>query len=230
MIKAILFDFNGVIVNDEPLHMKAFQEVFGGRGIEITQQHYLTMLGMDDRTFTRAVIEHAGQKPGADEVEAVLSEKGKLYQQMIATDLPMFDGVVNFVKSCSNKFTMGIVSMARRADIEAILKRAGLSDCFDAIVSAEDVTRCKPDPQGYKKGFVAVDAAHAAKGNRPICEHECLVVEDSPPGVEAAKTVGLKVLAVSNTVGAAPLREAGALMVTNSLADWTPEAVAGAFR
>jgi HAD superfamily hydrolase (TIGR01509 family) len=230
-IKSILFDFNGVIVNDEPLHMKAFQEIFGEQGIVLTEEGYYSQLGADDRTFIEETFRRAGKAASAGEVEAVRSMKSEKYQALIADEIPLFPGADNFVRSCANYFALGIVSMAPRGEIEEILTRLDLRKCFSLIVSAEDVDRPKPDPRCYKLGFVGIDNFRINNLNfPPMSNGECLAIEDSPTGVEAAKGAALKTLGVTNTVPAHGLRSAGADMVTYSLEDWTPMAVEGAFR
>jgi beta-phosphoglucomutase-like phosphatase (HAD superfamily) len=230
-IQSILFDFNGVIVNDEPLHMQAYREVFGARGIEISDDEYFSLLGADDMTFVRTIFERAGRQAGPAEIEEARAEKSEKYHGLIAGEIPLFDGAENFIKSCAHYFALGIVSMAPRAEIEDILRRARLRDCFSLIVSAEDVPRPKPDPLCYKLGFVRLDDIRCTQQGRfPMSNGECLAIEDSPPGIRAARGAMLPTLAVTNTVPEKNLRDAGADVVTCSLVDWTPEAVSGAFR
>lgn len=231
MIKSILFDFNGVIVNDEPLHKQAFREVFGERGIEISDEDYNALLGADNESFTVRTFERAGKEADAAEIGEVITKKSEAYNKLIADEIPLFPGAENFVRSCANYFALGIVSMAPRAEIESILKRLDLRKCFSLIVSAEDVDIPKPNPRCYKIGFVGIDDYRISTLDYPpMSNGECLAIEDSPPGVEAAKGAVLKTLAVTNTVSADELREAGADVVTYSLEDWTPMAVEGAFR
>lgn len=231
MIKSILFDFNGVIVDDEPLHMKAYQETFGGRGIELTEENYLALLGADDKMFIRKTFERVGQSASEEDLAAVRAEKTEKYFELIKNEIPLFPGAENFVKSCANYFTLGIVSMATRAEIEHILERVNLRQCFSLIVSAEDVDIPKPHPRCYKLGFVGIDNFRSNfLSEPPMGNGECLAIEDSPPGVVAARGAFLKTLAVSNTVTADKLRQAGADIVTGTLEDWTPMSVEGAFR
>ncbi len=230
-IKSILFDFNGVIIDDEPIHMQVYRETFGALGIEISDAEYFSLLGADDDTFIRTTFERAGKNASAGEMEKVRAEKTEKYRALIAGDIPLFPGVENFVRSCAHYFALGIVSMAPRAEIEDILKRAGLRECFSLIVSSEDVDQPKPHPRCYKLGFVGIDNYRIETlGEAPMSNGECLAIEDSPPGVEAARGALLATLALTNTVPEADLRAAGADIVTGSLVDWTPESVEGAFR
>jgi beta-phosphoglucomutase-like phosphatase (HAD superfamily) len=119
--------------------------------------------------------------------------------------------------------------MARRVEIDHVLERAGLGQVFDAIVSAEDVGACKPDPACYNRGFLLLDEARRKDGRLNISPHECLVIEDSPPGIQSAREAGMKTLGVTNTVKDEALRAAGADIVTHSLADWTVDAIRHVF-
>jgi beta-phosphoglucomutase-like phosphatase (HAD superfamily) len=231
MIKSILFDFNGVIVDDEPLHMKAYQEVFGAQDISLTEENYLALLGADDKTFIGKTFERVGKTASAEDVESVRVAKYEKYTELISGEIPLFPGAENFVRSCANYFTLGIVSMASRAEIEDILHRTNLRKCFSLIVSAEDVDMPKPNPRCYKLGFVGIDNFRSnSLGEPPMGNGECLAIEDSPPGVAAARGAALKTLAVTNTVPAGALHAAGADIVTHTLEDWTPMSVDGAFR
>ena len=225
MIKAILMDFNGVIIDDEPLQMRAYQEILKSEGIDLTEENYYECLGMDDRTFIETAYKRSGKEFTADKITEINDAKTANWREIVDEDIPLFEGVENFVKKMSKDFALGIVSMARRGEIEYILEKTGLLGHFSAIVSAEDVTICKPDPECYVKGFSIVDAIRTSRGHHPITHGECLVVEDSPPGIVAGKRAGLKTLGITNTVSAEKLREAGADAVSKNLNDWMPDAV-----
>lgn len=225
MIKAILFDFNGVIIDDEPVQMKAYQEILKDEGIDLTEEDYYSCLGMDDKTFIIAAFERAGKTVDANKVLEITLAKSNRWRDKVSDNLPLFDGAENFIRKMAKEFTLGIVSMARREEIEYVLERANLKKCFSAIVSAEDVSAPKPNPECYRLGFRYVDAAHTAHKHLPITHDECLVIEDSPPGILAAKRADLKTLAVTNTVSEAQMREAGADAIAKNLDDWMPESV-----
>lgn len=229
MIQAILFDFNGVIINDEPLQMKAYQEALLPEGIALTEEDYYSALGYDDVKFLRATYERAG-KPDElteDKLRELLARKSERHRALVdENNLPLFPGVVTLIKACANNgYTLGVVSMARRPEIDYALGRAGVLDLFSAIVSAEEVTACKPDPQCYRLAFRRADEAHTRRGNHALAPNECLVIEDAPPGVLVARRAGMRVLGVTNTVSAQALRDAGAEVVTPSLADWTTDSI-----
>jgi len=225
MIKAIFFDFNGVIIDDETIQMKAYQQVLRGHDIELTEEWYFDALGMDDRTFVRAMFERA-KKPLTDAVlESVLGEKTDAHRKAIEDQLPLFPGVLTLLKTTARHFSLGLVSMASLGEIGYIFERAGLSPFFSVVVSAEDVSVCKPAPDCYLKGLEKLNEKRLADGKKALAASECLAIEDSPPGIESARAAGLRTLAVTNTVSDSALRSAGAEVVTKDLADWTVDAV-----
>src|SRR5215210_7767157 len=124
MIKAIFFDFNGVIIDDEPLQLKVLQEVVGAEGVALTEGDYYECLGMDDLTFVRAAFERAGREHTDGSVARVLEGKTKQHRELIADELPLFPGVVTFTKSLARRYPLAVASMASREDIEYVLERA----------------------------------------------------------------------------------------------------------
>ncbi len=225
MIKAIFFDFNGVIIDDETIQMKAYQEVLRGHDIELTEEWYFDALGMDDRTFVRAMFERA-KKPLNDAVwQSVLEEKTGRHRTMIEDELPIFPGVITFLKATSRHFSLGLVSMANKTEVGYVFQRAGLTPLFSIIVTAEDASACKPDPMCYLTGLEKLNAKRQRERQLPLLPRECLAIEDSPPGIQSARAAGMRTLGVTNTVSEEALRAAGADVVTASLADWTVDAV-----
>jgi phosphoglycolate phosphatase len=225
MIQAIFFDFNGVIIDDEPVQLKVYQEALAAEGVALTEEDYYSALGMDDVTFVRAAFERAG-KPLADATASALIErKTELHRKMIEDELPLFPGVVTFIKALSRHYTLGLVSMARRVEIEHVLGRAKLDRAFAVRVSAEDAHTCKPDPCCYQRALELLNEKRREERKLPLLPEECLVVEDSPPGIQAGRAAGMRSLGVTNTVTEEALRAAGANIVTASLADWTVDAV-----
>lgn len=147
----------------------------------------------------------------------------------MADGIPLFENVENFIRKMASELSLGIVSMSGRSEIDYILEQTGLAGCFDVIVSAEDVSKCKPDPECYRIGFRELDLARTRNGHLPMIHGECVVIEDSPPGVQAGKAADLPVLGVINTVDAEKLRAAGADWIARDLNDWMPESFRRAF-
>jgi beta-phosphoglucomutase len=225
MIQAVLFDFNGVIVDDEPLQMKAYQEVLGREGLTVTEADYYGSLGMDDLAFLRAAYARGERELNDETLKRVVQAKTEAHRKLLGDEPPLFHGVVTFVKALSRRHPLGLVSMARRTEIDYVLERASLAQYFSVIVSAEDAKAHKPDPSCYNNALAALNAKRGEAHILPLRAEECLVVEDSPPGILSARAARMRTLGVTNTVPERALREAGADSVTHSLADWTPDAV-----
>ncbi|MGB8507469.1 MAG: HAD family phosphatase [Pyrinomonadaceae bacterium] len=225
MIQAILFDFNGVILDDEPLQLKAYQEVLRGEGITLTEEDYYASLGMDDAAFVRASFERAGAELTEEQLAKVIEGKTARHRELIKDELPLFPGIVTFIKALARKYPLGLVSMARRTEIDYTLERAGLARYFAVVVSAEDVHAHKPDPHCYNRALELLNGKQSGTQVLSLRPDDCLVIEDAPPGVRAAASAGMRTLGVTNTVGERALRDAGADVVTGSLADWTVDAL-----
>jgi len=225
MIKAIFFDFNGVIIDDETIQMKAYQEVLGGHEIALTEELYFGALGMDDKTFVQSMFAHA-KKPLTDPVlENVLGAKTDLHRQMIEDELPLFPGVLTFLKAAAREFELGLVSMANKVEVGYVFERANLAPLFSVVVTAEDASVCKPAPDCYLAGLLKLNEKRQHERKLPLLASECLAIEDSPPGIQSARAAGMRTLGVANTVSNEALRAAGTEVVTKSLADWTIDAV-----
>ncbi len=195
-VLAVLFDFNGVIIDDERVHLELFQEVLSQRGVFLDEDRYWTeFLGMDDRgCFQGAWSLSRGEPPAISLLEQLIREKAELYRLRLEKGLPLYKGAVPLIRALSEKLPLGIVSGALRGEIERTLELARLSDLFRFVVSAEDTERGKPDPQGYSLGF-----SHLKNSGFPGRESDVLVIEDSVQGVEAAKSAGMKAFAVGHT-------------------------------
>ncbi|HEX6278779.1 MAG TPA: HAD family phosphatase [Pyrinomonadaceae bacterium] len=229
MIKAILMDFNGVIIDDEPIQHAAYKEIFSADGIDVTDEMYYSRLGMDDKTFVASILEEAGKTAEIDRVLEMTAAKTAHWRKIVSDAMPIFDGVENFVRKSAQELSLGIVSMAKREEIDFVLEKVGIADCFSVVVSAEGVANCKPDPQCYRRGFRELDLARTAQGHLPMVHADCLVIEDSPPGVQAGRAADMPVLAVTNTVSADALRAAGANAIAANLNDWFPETMRRVF-
>jgi phosphoglycolate phosphatase/beta-phosphoglucomutase len=225
MIKAIFFDFNGVIIDDELLQLKAYEDALREHGIALTKELYFTALGMDDVTFVRSMFERANKSLTDEVLVSVQNKKAELHRKMIEDELPLFPGVVTFLKAAAREFSLGLVSMASTDEISYVLDRANLRQLFSVFVMAGDVPVCKPAPDCYRSGMEKLNEKRSSERLLPILASECLAIEDSPPGIESARGAGMRTLGVMNTVSESELRTAGADIVTGSLADWTTDAV-----
>lgn len=230
MIEIVLLDFNGVIIDDEPIQFRAYQQVLAPEGLSLTQEEYNACFGMDDRAFVRHAYQRAGRAVDDAKLAALIELKTASHREAIADALPLFPGVETFIKGLKNKFAVGLVSMARRVEIDYVLERAGLTDAFDAIVSAEDVTAHKPDPQCYLLGLQRAAPVVHRKGNPTPPPSRCAVIEDSPAGIQAAVNAKMRAIGITNSVSAEELRAAGAEMVMRDIRDCNAGTLASLFR
>jgi len=225
MIKGILMDFNGVIIDDEPIQMRAYQAVLKDYGIDLTEEEYHASHGMDDKTFVAAAFDRAGKAAPNDAAAEIIDAKFEKWKTEVTSKMPIFDAIPNFVEKMSREFALGIVSMATLREVEYVLELTRLRKFFDVIVTADHVTNCKPDPECFRLGFKLLDDARIAKGRTPMIHSDCLVIEDTAPGVRAARAADLQALGVTNTVTADVLRDAGARAIAKDLSDWMPESI-----
>ena len=225
MIKAIFFDLNGVIIDDERIHLKAYREVLLDENVPLTDEDYFASLGMDDAAFVRAAYGRAG-RPLIDEMmNALIKREHELHREFITNDLPVPAGVVTFIKAAARHFELGIVSMAERREIDHVLGLAGLDKVFSVVVSAEPGLKHKPAPDCYQRALELLNGRRRSAGELPLLPGECLAIEDAPPGIESARAVGMRTVGVTNTVPESHLRAAQADVVTTNLSDWSADAV-----
>jgi beta-phosphoglucomutase len=213
VLRAILFDFNGVLVDDEPIHLEAFQRVLGDEGVSLTaDDYYSRYLGLDDRSCFAAVLTAAGEQPTVPRLMRLITRKSSYYQERIrGRGYPLFPGAVELVRELAAAGRMlGIVSGALREEVEGALRQSGLRNLFKVMITAEDVAEGKPDPEGYFRALEGLNSIPPLP-ERLIHPHEVLAVEDSPAGLAAAAEVGFVTLGVAQSYPAAQLRGADAV-------------------
>jgi HAD superfamily hydrolase (TIGR01509 family) len=223
MTDLLLLDYNGVVVNDEPMHFAALRDTLREEGITLEETTYFAeMLGCDDRACIRHALRRArGAGAAAEtEVERLAARKAGRYAALTRAHLPLVPGAPRFVRDAARTARVAIVSGALRREIVAGLAQAGLEDCIAVIVSAEDVGASKPDPQGYRL------AATRLAGDRDRVR--VVVVEDSRPGLDAARALGAGCVALTTSHDADAL--AGADRIWASFDAHTPTELAPLFR
>lgn len=211
MLRAVIFDFNGIIVDDEPIHFRLFQRVLGEEGISLNQRdYYARYLGFDDRgAFIASYHDHDRELSEAKLAE-LIERKAVYYQEAIRNHVRVFPGVKPLVASLAKSLPLAVASGALRHEIETILSTISLRNHFRAIISAEDVLAGKPEPEIFLKALVALNAQ--MDGQEKIAAADCLVIEDSKEGVRGARRAGMKCLAVTNSHRAEALGEATAVV------------------
>lgn len=193
---ATVFDFNGVLVDDEHLHLACFNDVLLAHGVPAVSEALYNerYLGFDDRGAFGAMLTDAGISTDESMIRALIAEKSVAYAARAATELRLFDGAGDAVRAAASKGPVLIVSGALRSEIELALGVLGVRALVAHIVAAEDVLRCKPDPEGY---LLAVGWLRAMASEIPR-EH-VVVIEDSLAGIDAANAAGLPVWAVGHS-------------------------------
>ncbi len=197
-LDAILFDFDGVIVDSEPLHLRGFQEVLRPMGIELTERRYYEKyLGYDDRGCLEALYDDLGRPiPGPDEMDRIIDAKTRWVQQALAASIEPLPGAVELIGQARRSgLPLAICSGALREEIEVAARKVAVRDCFDVVVAAEDVSRGKPDPEGYRLALARL----GERTGREFDASRAVVVEDSPAGIEAARAAGMRVLGVGTS-------------------------------
>lgn len=213
MLKAIIFDFNGVILDDEPLHFAAMRDSVIRLGIELSRKDYWDKyLPLDDRQCLLAICRDHSVALNERELSGTLALKRKAYRQLLRGELPIFPGADEFIRAAAGHYPLAIVSGARRSEIESTLESTGLRRYFVLILGAEDFLIGKPHPESYLLGLERLNGTMAA-----VEPGECLVVEDSVAGIQGAKSAGMKCLAVANSYPSEALHSAD--KVVSSLAD-----------
>lgn len=226
MFPATLFDYNGVLADDEVVHLEAFREVLAPLGIQVSDEDYVDRyLGFDDRGAFRAILEDNARSVSEPEISALVEAKKPLYRARATTHLPTFPGAAELLRRSARRGPVAIVSGALREEIVLGLFALGADDVVEHIVSAEDTRACKPDPEGYLLGLAYLTTRIGSE-----LAARALVIEDSVAGVEAAKAAGLACAAVAHSYPEATLRAAGADLVVADLSGLTEERLASTFR
>lgn len=193
MTAAILFDFNGVIVDDEPQHCDALIATLGEYGYALDRETYFReYLGFDDRECFRFTFGRMGRAVDEPALLEAIKRKNVHYERAVRASMRLVPGATEFIESAAlDGFQLAIVSGALRREIELVLGLAGLRPHFSEIVAAEDVSACKPDPQGFNR----------ARAQLALAPGRCMVIEDSLPGLAAARAAGLRCAMLSTSHG-----------------------------
>ena len=202
-LRAAVFDFDGVIVDSEPLHYRSLRDALRPEGVEISEAEYLQVyLAYDDREAIRLALENHGESTDPARRGRIEARKVEIFARLIP-EIPVFDGVRDLVRALEAEMPLAIASGARHDEVEAILRGVGLRDAFEAIVGAEDAERTKPDPAPYLEA-----ARRLAARTVGLAPEDCVAFEDSMPGIASALVAGMKVVGVAHSYPAEKLRAA----------------------
>lgn len=200
MLQAVIFDFDGVITDSEVLHLRAFNQVLAQYGVKISTKHYYKeYLGFTDFDCFKTLIDRGVLQKPAEEIENLIKEKNQVFEKLAKTEGRIIEGVRDFLQMLrQNNVPMAICSGALLVEIELILEEAQLRSFFEVIISAEFVKKGKPNPEGF---LLTLRKLNHNRQN-PALPNQCIVIEDSRWGLEAAKAAGMHTLAVTNSYDA----------------------------
>ncbi|PSO49323.1 MAG: HAD family phosphatase [Cyanobacteria bacterium SW_9_44_58] len=199
-LKAVLFDFNGVIINDEPIHKALIEEILLGENLRPNaQEHNDVCLGRSDRACLETILSRRGRVVTKEYLDKLLAKKADMYRKRLENEetFPIYVGIENFIQELwSAGLILGLVTGARRHDVEYILERLKIREAFVAIVTSDDIQNSKPDPECY---LTAVEQLNQHYPDLNLTPERCLAIEDTPSGIEAAKQAQMQVVGVANT-------------------------------
>ncbi len=200
-LKAVLFDFNGVIINDEPLHEQLIEQILLGENLRPQPGEFRKVcLGRSDRVCLRELLTNRGRVVSEDYLTELINRKAQAYQKLWhekSEQLPIYAGLEDLVfQLTSRNIKLAVVTGAIRTEVELVLNSTNLAKYFNAIVAADDINTSKPAPDGY---LLAVKRLKELYPNTNLQAKECLAIEDTPAGIQAAKQAGIAVVGVANT-------------------------------
>ena len=209
MLRAVVFDFDGVIANSEPLHFRAYRDVLAQDGVALTEpEYYARYLGYDDAGAFSALAADRGKRWDGRRVADLVRRKAARMAELESDQSMLFPGADTAVRRLAAEWPLAIASGALRAEIVRVLEREDLARFFPVLVAAEDVRAGKPAPDPYVR---AVDLLSSA-GSTPLNPRDCVAVEDSHWGLESARAAGLRTVAVTHTYPAEALTGAEAVI------------------
>lgn len=199
-LKAVLFDFNGIIINDEPIHQELVEEILLQENLRPSTEDYREVcLGRSDRFCLRDILARRGRIVSDEYLDKLIGVKALSYRQRLErlTELPLYPRLKDFLEQLQAKnLVMGIVTGALAAEVELVLQRASLASYFSVIVSGDSIKASKPQPDGYLQAVAALNQQFPSLYIQPA---NCLVIEDSFAGILAGKNAGMSVVGVANT-------------------------------
>ena len=205
-LDAVIFDMDGVIIDSEPLHERTASMVFNAYGMTVPENLFDAYKGRTDREVVRFMIDnHAGQSL---DVDTLLQERRLLYESFIDELLPVAD-VLPFISAVAGSHPLALTTSASRQNQQLAFRKFDLDRFFDVVITSDDITRPKPDPQPY---IVTAERLNADPAR-------CVVFEDSTHGVRSALAAGCQVIAITTSFDEAALRAAGAVHVASGFAE-----------
>jgi HAD superfamily hydrolase (TIGR01509 family) len=200
MLKVVLFDFNGVVIDDEPIHQELIEELLLEENIPPAGVKYQQFcFGRSDRACLKDVLAARGRSVSEDYLTKLINKKSIAYRKKMEQldELPIYPRLEEFLKLLQEKgLKIGLVTGALRSEVELVLQKSQLEKYFNIIVAGDEINASKPEPDGY---LLAVERFNRWDFNLQLQPSECLAIEDSPPGIAAAKRAGIKVVGIAHS-------------------------------
>jgi beta-phosphoglucomutase-like phosphatase (HAD superfamily) len=210
MLRAIVFDFDGVIANSEPLHFQAYRDVLAEREIALLERdYYARYLGFDDVGAFQAIAADCGLAWTRADIDVFVARKAVRLEELERDISVLFPGAADAVRRAAALVPIAIASGARGEEIRRVLQRENLTSCFTAVVAAEDTAISKPAPDPYLR----VLALLRTSVNSALAARDCVAIEDSHWGLQSARAAGMRTVAVTNTYEQSALVNAADLVI-----------------
>ncbi|WP_041642740.1 HAD family hydrolase [Trichormus azollae] len=199
-LKAVLFDFNGVIIKDKSIHLQLIDEILLQENMQPQKLHERQIcLGRSDRACFQDLLKNRGRVLTEEYLSQLLNRKAQAYVSALEKweKLPLYSGIEDLIFQVRwQNLKLGLVSGALRQEIDLVLERAKLTEYFQIIVAGDDINTSKPEPEAY---LLAVERLNQVYPDLNLQPHECLSIEDTPAGIQAAKRAQMQVVGVANT-------------------------------
>ena len=210
-LRAIVFDFDGVLANSEPLHLHAYQEILADEGLALTEhEYYARYLGYDDVGMLTTLGEDRGRRWVRADIDRLVARKAARMEILERDHSILFPGAADVVRRAAVEVPIAIASGALGGEIMRVLEREQLTSCFSAIVAAEDTPVSKPAPEPYRKAVELLAQHFSGELNAS----DCVAIEDSRWGLESARTAGLRTVGVAQTYDGSELASADLVIET----------------
>jgi len=211
LLRAIIFDVDGVIVDSERVIARLTKEMAALEGFRVTEDEYMReYLPYSDKAIIEKLYRKHGRAVDPARVAELVAWKSRAYNEIIRDGLPAMPGATEFVRRAAAAYPLAIASGSWRQEIEHLLAKLDLRQYFAVLVAADDCAQSKPQPEGYLKALTALQQLPSLQ-QPPLQASQCLAIEDAPGGIEAAQAAGMKCLALAHSRPPDELRHA----------DWT---------
>jgi HAD superfamily hydrolase (TIGR01509 family) len=228
LLRAVIFDFDGIIVDSEPLILKLTQEMAALEGWTVSdEEYYRDYLALDDRGIVEHLYASHGRPLDVARRDELVAWKGQRYEAIIRDGLPPMPGVVEFITAMADHYPLAIASGSLRVEIHHLLIKLGLREKFSVLATADDCQRSKPDPEVYLTALFRLRALPKFR-DQSLQSEDCLAIEDAPLGVVAAQAAGFKCLALAHSRPPAELQHAD--LIASEFADVDMRDIRALFR